>query len=181
MRRLAPFAVAVLVGFGLTGCGSSGDDNAAAPSSTVVADTTTTTTPGAREVTWSKIAPPIKLTPPFCDAEQHCVYPATSTGTFTGDLDGSVVTSGGSALDATGKRFAGGRTDLFVGTIEGCGEGTVVMVGVERATLKDGEGEWQIVEGFGTGALKNVSGHGTGKGTVDATGIRANFEGEIVC
>ena len=55
------------------------------------------------------------------------------------------------------------------------------MAGVEIATMKAGEGRWEIVEGFGTGALQNVTGHGTGAGTVDADGIKATFEGEIVC
>lgn len=177
MRKLAGLVFVVVVGCGLAGCGSGSDDNAGSPSSTEPAASTSTTTPGARKVEWTKVGTPITLIPPNCDAAKHCVYPATSTGTFSGDLDGSVLTGGATALDASGRRFAGGRTDLFVGTIAGCGKGTVIIAGIEIATMKDGEGDWEIVEGFGTGDLEN----GTGKGTVNADGIRAGYEGEIVC
>ena len=77
--------------------------------------------------------------------------------------------------------FVVGVTGVLRGTIRGCGSGTFVLVGTELADLHGGTGEWRIAEGFGTGALAHVTGHGTGRGTVDATGYHSQWQGLIDC
>jgi hypothetical protein len=71
--------------------------------------------------------------------------------------------------------------DLFVGTVKGCGTGTLVLVGNENATSTGGTGTGTLVSGYGTGALRSVSGAFTGRGTVDAKGIRSTITGTIYC
>jgi hypothetical protein len=116
-----------------------------------------------------------------CDSTGHCLYPGSETGTFHGDLEGTHITSGVAALATTGTRFATTRTDLFVGTVKQCGTGTMVLRGTEEATPTSGAGKWTIAAGYGSGELRNVSGHGTGVGTASAAGIQSTLTGEIEC
>lgn len=114
-----------------------------------------------------------------CDAEQHCLFPGTRTATYEGDWVGTGIAAGAAAL---GERahFAGPVLWLFVGTIKECGSGTLVYANLETgdAAAMSGEGTWRIFKGFGTGALADVSGHGTGAGSV-SEGSR--YKGVIRC
>jgi len=115
-----------------------------------------------------------------CNPPQDCVLLATETGTFDGDLQGSDFSGGATAFAESG-HFVVGRTDLFRGTVRGCGSGTLVFVGTELADLHQGSGDWRIVEGFGTGDLAHATGHGTGRGTVDKDGFHSQYDGVIDC
>jgi hypothetical protein len=61
-----------------------------------------------------------------------------------------------------------------------CGTGTVVYAVLETgdAAAMSGEGTWQIFKGFGTGDLADVSGRGSGAGSV-SEGSRV--KGSIRC
>jgi hypothetical protein len=100
---------------------------------------------------------------------------------MSGDLEGTYYSGSTVAFDETGLKFAISRTDVFRGTVAGCGSGTMVLVGNEVADPQSGTGEWTIAEGFGTGDLAHASGHGNGTGTADGTGIHSEFEGVIDC
>lgn len=116
---------------------------------------------------------------PFCDAEQHCLFPGTRTATYEGDWVGTGIALG-AAVAGEDASFAGPVLWLFSGTIEECGTGTLVYAVLETgdAAAMSGEGTWEIFEGFGTGDLADVSGKGTGAGSV-AEGARA--KGVIRC
>ena len=70
-----------------------------------------------------------------------------------------------------------GETEIFRGSIKGCGTGTMVMFVTIVAEPKVGTGEWRVVDGFGTGDLENVSGHGTAAGA----GFSSDWQGVIDC
>jgi hypothetical protein len=116
---------------------------------------------------------------PFCDAEQHCLYPGTRNATYEGDWVGTGIAVGAAAI-GEGAHFGGPVLWLFAGTIEHCGSGTLVYAVIETgdAAAMSGKGTWQIIEGFGTGDLANVSGRGNGAGSV-SEGSR--FKGVIRC
>ncbi|HYU40031.1 MAG TPA: hypothetical protein VEM59_09375 [Acidimicrobiia bacterium] len=116
---------------------------------------------------------------PFCDAEQHCVFPGTRTATYEGDWVGTGIAAGGVAIGENA-HFAGAPLWLFVGTIRNCGTGTLVYAVLETGDLAamSGKGTWRIMEGFGTGDLADVTGNGTGAGSV-AEGSR--YKGVIRC
>jgi hypothetical protein len=115
---------------------------------------------------------------PFCDDQQHCLYPGTRPLTFSGDWQGTGLEAGAVSLNPP--KFAGANTWLFVGTIKGCGTGTLVLTVRETGVLTDfsATGTWQIKQGFGTGDLTEASGHGTGRGSA-AAGTQAH--GDITC
>ena len=115
-----------------------------------------------------------------CNPSQQCVLLATENGTVTGDLAGTTFTGSSAAFSKSG-HFASGRTDLFHGTVKGCGSGTLVFVVRELADLKGGTGDWRIQEGFGTGDLARATGHGTSTGTVDKDNFRSQWDGVIDC
>jgi hypothetical protein len=105
---------------------------------------------------------------------------ATENGTVHGDLQGTNFTGSSTAFSKNG-HFIAGRTDLFRGTIKGCGTGTLVFVSSELADLHGGTGEWRIVQGFGTGDLAQATGHGTATGVVNPSGFHSHWQGLIYC
>jgi hypothetical protein len=115
----------------------------------------------------------------FCDGEQHCVFPGTRTATYEGDWTGTGIAAGAAALGEDAN-FAGPVLWLFSGTIKNCGTGTLIYAVLETgdAAAMSGEGTWQIFKGFGTGDLADVSGLGTGAGSV-SEGSR--YKGVIRC
>jgi hypothetical protein len=167
----------VLLGL-LAACSSSADGDATgtAPSSTVV---TTTTAPEGTPVRWNADAIP-GVPKQECNETKQCVLLGTERITLEGDLEGTAFT-GTAAAFGKNQRFVVGRTDVFRGTVKGCGSGTMVIYGTETADVRSGAGEWQIAEGFGTGDLAGVTGHGTGVGTVDNSGFHSQWEGVIDC
>ena len=86
---------------------------------------------------------------------------------------------------------AGTRVELtqFVGTVAGCGDGTMIILGTASfgpgtnnpEDLIDADYTWSILPGFGTGALQSAGGHGTGVTSENATGGAATLEGYVAC
>jgi hypothetical protein len=181
MRDFQPVAILAVAVLGIAACTSSpaSPKANAGTTSAAPADTATTTAPG-RLLHWTNVGPPLTLLAPFCDAG-HCVYPFTETGQFHGDLEGKHVSAGVTALDATGKRYAVSRTDVFIGTVKGCGAGTMVIIGDENASATTGTGNGKIAPGFGTGDLRSAQGEGVGVGTAGSGGIRSKYSGRITC
>ena len=183
MHNLRSVTFVAAAALGIVACSSS----SASPGSSVDAPTAVAPSTAGRATTapvrllhWTNVGPPLKLLAPFCDSG-HCVYPFTETGEFHGDLEGKHVSSGVTALDATGKRYAVSRTDLFIGRVKGCGTGTMVMIGSENANATSGTGRGTIAPGFGTGDLRNARGDGIGVGTAGPSGIHSKFSGRITC
>jgi len=169
--------VVALVG-SLAACTSAKAEPKAAPPST---SPPTTSDPAVLHLTWTMEGPAPELTPSYCDAAKHCVVPATEKGSYHGDLEGTKVAAGGAGLNATNDRFATARIERFDGTVKGCGTGSIYLVISEVATTTSGTGTFEVVEGFGTGGLAHLTGHGSGSGTVDASGIHGKGEGEFRC
>ncbi len=118
---------------------------------------------------------------PICDAQQHCMYPLTVTGTYSGDLTGTSISHSAGALFGT--EYAAGDTTIFTGTLAGCGTGTMVMVSTGRGTSGGkGTSRWDIFEGLGTGDLARVHGSGTTESGPDSSGaIVVTLTGRITC
>lgn len=57
----------------------------------------------------------------------------------------------------------------------------MVLLETEHATATGGTGSWTIASAYGTGDLRGITGHGTGTGTVDASGIHSKLTGTITC
>jgi hypothetical protein len=73
--------------------------------------------------------------------------------------------------------------ETFTGTIAHCGTGTMTYrdAGTVNAagTLKD---DWQVVKGFGSGALTHVTGHGTQLGLFKADFSQTgDYTGHLTC
>jgi hypothetical protein len=157
-------AVLVLLGL-LTACSSSADGDATrATSSSTAPVTTTPAAPEGTPVRWQADAIP-GVPKQECNESKQCVLLGTERITLEGDLTGTAFT-GTAAAFGKNQKFVVGRTDVFRGTVAGCGSGTMVIYGTETADVHGGEGEWRIAEGFGTADLADVTGHGTGTGTV---------------
>jgi len=118
------------------------------------------------------------LLTPVCKGQQ-CVVPATETGAYHGDIEGTHVTAGGTVT--LGVHFVSARADLVTGTVKGCGTGTFVLISTEEATPTAGTGTGDIAVGYGTGDLAHLSGHVSGTGTVGADGIHTTYEGDLFC
>ncbi|GAC1442561.1 MAG: hypothetical protein NVS3B26_17270 [Mycobacteriales bacterium] len=82
------------------------------------------------------------------------------------------------------------ETDLFTGTVHGCGTGTVTyhvtgFVGAPTASTPGGlptQEDWRIVAGSGTGGLKGLrGGAGHNSGQVNADGDNTQFNGTVSC
>jgi Protein of unknown function (DUF3224) len=97
--------------------------------------------------------------------------------TFTGDLTGTAYVVGSAVLlgDAT---YQGQSVIQFTGEVEGCGQGTLVMLeeGVLDPASGGSRGTWTIVAGRGTGDLAGT----TGSGTAD-TSVSAETVGRVRC
>ena len=125
--------------------------------------------------------PPLVLGSPLCDPDGRCVYSFTETATVHGDREGTTYAAGGASPDETLQHFSISKTELFVGTVRGCGTGTYLSNVTESATPTDGTGSGDVVVGSGTGDLLNISGHGSGTGLVSPDGITTNFESDLRC
>src|SRR4051812_474207 len=139
------------------------------------------TNPRTVHVRWTTSGPPLTIGTPACSAAGRCTYPFTEIGTDSGDLEGTHVSAGGSALDPTGTRFAVSRVQIFTGTIRGCGTGTVVGDVTESADARGGTATWTFRAGSGTDGLAGITGHGIGAGAAGAAGMTARIRGVVHC
>jgi hypothetical protein len=169
----------VLLGL-LAACSSSAEGDATGTASTSAAPVTTTTAaPPGTPVRWQADAIP-GVPKQECNESKQCVLLGTERITLRGDVQGTSFT-GTAAAFGLNRKFVVGRVDVFRGTVKACGKGTMVIYGTETADVRRGEGEWKIADGFGTGDLAGVTGHGTGEGTVDNSGFHSQWEGVIDC
>ena len=118
-----------------------------------------------------------------CDAEQHCLFPATRTATFTGDWVGSGHRRRGSGHERD--RPVRRRRDLALHAAPSKGAGperwcsSSARPATSHVENLSAEGSFDILEGFGTGDLAGVTGSGTGK--ADSIEEGANVKGTIRC
>lgn len=121
---------------------------------------------------------------PVCDAEGDCLFPYTAPSEqWTGDFVGGGPTAGSAALGGAEGGF-GLELKFFTGTIEPCGTGSLVVraSGINEPT-HSGTGTWEIVEGFGTGDLVDVTGGGTSEhqSTEDLLSVTTTAKGKVRC
>jgi hypothetical protein len=140
---------------------------------------------GGRRVRAEATTAPPSLGTPACDTEGACVYPSTQQTHYAGSIDGTGHAAGAGYTTALpGGRFAYAATALSIitGAIDKCGTGTVVS---RSRSEFDGEQlttTWELVQGFGTGALASARGRGTARGVREADGsYEATFTGKISC
>ena len=164
--RVAAAMLAPLVLAGTTAVAGASVTNPAKPQ---------TSRPDKHEMTWTNTAPPIVIGAPQCNAAGQCLYPWTEAGQTTGDLQGTYIASGVASVNATGQ-FAVARIDTFTGTIEGCGTGSITLRETEDLGPAPKPTRWQVVDGFGTGDLAAVQGHGEGTGAADRRRADLNLD-----
>jgi len=174
-------ALALLILVPLAGCSSSGGSakgTDASPSSTA-AVTRVTALPTGMTLHWQMDAKP-SVPEQKCGAPRLCVLLGTETGRVSGDLRGTFF-RGNAAVFGKKNHFVTGTAGVFRGTVKGCGTGTLVLMGTETADIHQGTGDWRIADGFGSGDLASVTGHGTGTGTVSNAGFHSEWQGTIDC
>ena len=111
------------------------------------------------------------------------------TGTYTGDLDGTLEFSGYGYLRDDGKVGSREDSNLFTGTVAGCGTGTFrykaegVFNGVDPAAGGlVGEETLDITRGTGSGGLSGLSGSAIGAFVANADGsLDVDYTGRFDC
>ena len=141
-----------------------GDRDATAPVAARDGDASTITFHSATDIP--------ALAPTVCDADNSCVWPTTLRESMTGDLQGTSVQAGVGRLstDPAAPGYAATALDIFRGTVTGCGEGTLVLRSTSMLAGTVLTQQWEVVEGYGSGALSAVRGSGTGTATRKSDG-----------
>jgi hypothetical protein len=124
------------------------------------------------------------LSAPVCDAAQSCVWPTSLRGTSDGDLRGTAIQAGVGRLstDPGSSGYAATAVELFRGSVAGCGDGTMVIRSTSELVGTTLTQTWEIVPGFGSGALAAAHGSGTGTASHDADGTYGgDAVGHITC
>jgi hypothetical protein len=178
MRLLALSAIALLAV--ITGCGGDGDASPAGSENGV----STTTAPPGKKIAMEVSFDPSTPLAPVCGPSGACVLPLSRTTPtrITGSFTGGAVSSGAGAPTASGG-YTAVAFQLFTGSVEGCGTGTLGWTEVLSSdNVTDVSGTWTIAEGTGTDDLATVSGGGTFEGKVnpDLSGT-ATVSGRIEC
>jgi hypothetical protein len=173
------FSVA-LAGLIATGC-SSGSTRTALGAQEGVPGSSPRASLKSHHTKFVMTGPSPTILPPFCDAAQHCVYPGTNVLHLTGDWSGDLIQ--GAVAVATASKFTSAGTNVFVGTIKGCGTGTAVLKILETGSVSPqaGAGRWEIAAGFGTGKLASLTGSGTGVGSVKNGARISTQTGTVKC
>jgi hypothetical protein len=96
-----------------------------------------------------------------CDEQQHCLFPAATLSTYAGDLSGTSVASGVGYLVLDPVGYVASSVELFRGSVGTCGLGTLAVRTTSRLTGTHLDQQWQVLAGYNTGALANVTGSGT--------------------
>jgi hypothetical protein len=99
-------------------------------------------------------------------AANNCLYPSVAHPTDSGDLAGTSVGAGVGWLvgDPARPGYVATSLNLFRGTVAGCGDGTMVVRSTAELVGMHLEQRWEIVPGYGSGALVGAVGSGTAKG-----------------
>jgi hypothetical protein len=174
----------IILALVLAGCGSDGDADNAAPAANAAPETTTSTTVAddMLDVTVTGKGPLPTFGEKTCaEAGEPCIMPTTGSQSWSGDLEGSVISATGGFADASGVRFVAARIDVFTGTVKGCGTGSFVVVSQEIVDATEGSGDGEVVAGFGTGDLAKLSGTFEGEGGVAGEGIEVTWRGTLKC
>jgi Protein of unknown function (DUF3224) len=99
-----------------------------------------------------------------CDptTADRCIPSFQNVWTYDGDIRGTSFAAGTAALGPDGL-YHGVAIELFTGSVEGCGDGTLVIrqIGTLDPATGTSEGSWTIVAGAGTGDLAGATGGST--------------------
>lgn len=109
---------------------------------------------------------------PACDVSGKCVTTVTVSSTVTGDLQGAASTVAALMFDSVTQKYLIMQYTLFTGTVDGCGDGSLIMrlpeVSLEQTIAK---GRIDVLPDTGTNELTGVFGGGTYTATQDAGGL----------
>jgi hypothetical protein len=127
------------------------------------------------------VAPPCTLTA-FIPKTGLCHGTGSGTAAITGSWRGVSVYDYGWATTPSNLTYFT-AVETFTGTITHCGTGTMTFrdAGTVDAAgkLKD---DWQVVKGFGSGALAHLTGHGTHRGLFKADFSQTvDIDGHLTC
>ncbi len=172
--RMTVLVLLIVVGIGSCAADRTDTATSAPTAPDTVADDTV-------HIVSNSAGPPLALGSPICDPGGRCVYSFTETATVHGDREGTTYGAGGASPDETLQHYSVSKTELFVGTVKGCGTGAYLSYITESATATDGTGVGDVVVGSGTGDLVNISGHGSGTGLVSPDGITSTYESDLRC
>jgi hypothetical protein len=138
---------------------------------------------GSRAVEVTVAIPPPAVGAPVCDESDVCLYPAPTTTTLAGDFAGAAVGNGVAYLvSGPDAGYVAASLELFRGSITGCGDGTAVVRTVSRRIGARVEQQWDVVPGYGTGALAHLTGGGSAVADVAADNSYAGTRtGRIDC
>ncbi len=89
----------------------------------------------------------------------RCIFSFQNVRTYTGGLSGTSYSAGTAALGSSGL-YHGVAIELFTGSVDGCGEGTLIIrqSGDLDPTGERSTGAWTIVADAGSGDLAQASG-----------------------
>ena len=128
-------------------------------------------------VSYQGRAKPLTMADPSCDSTGACAYPFGTSGTFTGDVNGTYADAGGAVIAPDGS-FMVSKIQLVTATVRGCGKGTFALRIAETATQADGSGTGRVVPGSGTGDLRGLIGNVSGTGSAESG---SSFSGRLRC
>lgn len=195
-RHLSRLAILLIAAAAATsiGCSSDRPASAAAVQSSAAASSpasSTTTTASTNTVSvkahWENPPDSFSLTAPCTDTDYIpktglCHGTGAGEATVTGSWQGTTVYEYGFATTPANLTYVT-VTETFEGTIPGCGTGAMSyrIGGTVDAAGKIAT-EWEIVDGFGSGELASVRGHGTQLGTYNPDFSQTgDFSGELDC
>jgi hypothetical protein len=125
---------------------------------------------GTRQVELTQSSPVLVGGDFGCDPTDptRCGATFRNLRTLSGDFTGTAYQVGTAALLPDGI-YQGVGLQLFTGTVDGCGTGTLTIVETGRLDPVTGAtwGTWEITAGQGTGELTDVSGSLSGDSRVD--------------
>jgi hypothetical protein len=109
---------------------------------------------------------------PACDASGKCVTTVTVGSAVTGDLQGTASSVAALMFDSVTHAYLIMQYSLFTGTVEGCGDGSLIMrlpeVRLEQTIVK---GRVDVLPDTGTNELTGLFGGGTYTAVQDAAGL----------
>ena len=135
-------------------------------------------------VTYESVTDIPTLGETVCDSAGSCLWPSALNNTVSGDWAGTSIQSGVGHLstDPASPGYAGTALELFRGTIAGCGAGTLVLRSTAALAGAELTRQWEIVPGYGTGALAAARGSGISTGVRNQDGTYAgSAEGTVTC
>jgi hypothetical protein len=181
MRAVRVTTLVCALTVGVAGCGGGDTPADAKPAAGNTAPKTETADTDGRKVSFEAPgAPrPVLLTANCNPADPaDCIlptsFPATEvTGDVRGTAFGTAVVIGRNGVNP------GSSLSVFVGQVDGCGSGGLVINSVGTFDPSSGRttGEWTVNADGGTGELADVAGGGTS--VYDATG--GHYEGRLRC